>query len=56
MTPVIDDQWKTPDAPKSGAAVLKVEGDCWHYFNDLARDAKGRFPGKLAVRRLATVD
>ncbi len=44
-------QWKTPNDPKSGAAVLNVEGEYWYYFNDLSRDAKGLFPGKLEVRR-----
>lgn len=44
-------QWRTPNDPKSGSAVLKVEGEYWYYFNDLARDAKGLFPGKLEVRR-----
>jgi outer membrane protein OmpA-like peptidoglycan-associated protein len=44
-------QWRTPNDPKSGAALLKVEGEYWYYFNDLTRDAKGLFPGKLEVVR-----
>ena len=44
-------QWKTPNDPKSGASVLTVEGEYWYYFNDIAQDAKGLFPGKLEVRR-----
>jgi outer membrane protein OmpA-like peptidoglycan-associated protein len=44
-------QWKTPNDPKSGAGLLKVEGEYWYYFNDIARDAKGLFPGKLEVQR-----
>jgi len=44
-------QWNKPNDPKSGASVHKVEGEYWYYFNDLSRDAKGLFPGKLEVRR-----
>lgn len=44
-------RWKTPNDPKSGAAVHTVEGEYWYYFNDLTPDAKGLFPGKLEVRR-----
>jgi outer membrane protein OmpA-like peptidoglycan-associated protein len=44
-------QWRTPNDPKSGAALLKVEGEYWYYFNDIARDAKGLFPGRLEVVR-----
>lgn len=44
-------QWAKPNDPKSGARSLQVEGEYWYYFNDIAKDSQGRFPGKLEVQR-----
>lgn len=40
-----------PENPKSEVRPFNVEGEYWYYFNDIEKDAKGRYPGKLEVQR-----
>lgn len=44
-------RWKNPDSQKGGVEYFKVEGEYWYYFVDIAKDAKGLYPGKLEVQR-----
>jgi len=44
-------QWKKANDPKADIAPVKVEGEYWYFFNAIEKDAQGRYPGKLEVRR-----
>lgn len=44
-------RWKKTDDPKSGSERFKVEGEYWYYFNGIEKDANGRHPGAIEVRR-----
>lgn len=44
-------RWRQPGKPESGTEPFKVEGEYGYFLNTLTRDANGRMPGKLEVRR-----
>lgn len=44
-------RWKNIAKPKDGMEEFKVEGEYWYYYNDIEKDASGRYPGVLEVRR-----
>lgn len=45
-------RWKDVNKPRPGAEEeFKVEGEYWYYFNEIEKDASGRNPGKLEIRR-----
>jgi hypothetical protein len=43
--------WKQPGDPKSGTEPTKVEGEYWNYLSEIERDALGRHPSTLEVKR-----
>lgn len=44
-------RWRQAGKPDNGTEPFKVEGEYWYFLNGLTRDARGRMPGKLEVRR-----
>lgn len=43
--------WKQAGDPKSGTEPTKVEGEYWNYLSEIERDALGRHPSTLEVKR-----
>lgn len=41
----------SPARPDSDHSEYRVEGEYWYYSNPIRKDAKGRYPGQLEVRR-----
>lgn len=41
----------SPARPDSDHSEYRVEGEHWYYSNPIRKDAKGRYPGQLEVRR-----
>jgi hypothetical protein len=44
-------RWKQPGDPKSGTETYTVEGEYWNYLNEVERDALGRHPSKVEIKR-----
>jgi hypothetical protein len=44
-------RWKRPGDPKSGTEPTNVEGETWNYLSEIERDAQGRHPSTLEIKR-----